>query len=43
MIFTKCTKECKIVYQDGKGSFAGWRLKLCKDHQVIHKMWKREK
>ena len=33
--------DCRVRYVDGRGSFRGWRLKLCTVHQVIVKMWKK--
>ncbi len=39
-ILKMCNHECKTKWVKGKGSFAGWRLKLCAEHQIIHKMIK---
>lgn len=33
-----CYPDCKPRWVKGKGSFKGWRLLLCKQHQIIHKM-----
>jgi len=33
-----CDKSCKLKWVIGKGSFLGWKLKLCPNHQIIHKM-----
>jgi hypothetical protein len=38
-----CTSECKPVWVKGKGSFKGWKLKICKHHQIIHEMKKESK
>jgi len=27
--------DCKIKYEMGKGSFIGYKLKLCHTHQII--------
>ncbi len=35
-----CNKECKPKWVIGRGSFKGWKLLLCKKHQIIHKMKK---
>jgi len=35
-----CNKNCKTRWVKGKGSFAGWKLLLCKEHQIIHSMKK---
>jgi len=33
-----CNNDCKPRWVIGKGSFKGWLLKLCKQHQIIHAM-----
>lgn len=37
-----CYHDCKPRWVKGKGSFVGWMLKLCKQHQIIHTMRKIE-
>jgi len=35
-----CNEKCKVKWVNGKGSFIGYRLKLCKEHQIIQEMKK---
>lgn len=37
-----CNSHCKPTWVKGKGSFVGYKLLLCKEHQIIHKMKKVE-
>lgn len=32
-----CNKNCKLKWVVGKGSFIGYKLLLCKKHQIIYK------
>lgn len=34
--------NCKPRWTKGKGAFKGWKIKLCKKHQIIHAMKKEQ-
>ena len=35
-----CDNLCKLHWETGRGTFIGYRLLICKEHQIIHKMEK---